>query len=117
MLAEREPGGWDPTLRRWATDDDVWVRRASLLAHLPGLHDGAGDFERFGALAEALLDERDFLVRKAIGWVLREKGRQRPELVTGWLLPPAARADGVTVREAVKHLPERDRRRILAHRG
>ena len=117
VLAERQPAGWDPIVRRWASDDDVWVRRASLLAHLPGLRAGAGDFDRFGALAEALLDDREFFVRKAIGWVLRETGKQRPELVTGWLLPHAARAAGVTVRQAVKHLPERDRRRIIARRA
>ena len=116
VLAEREPSGWDPLLRRWASDDHLWVRRASLLAHLPGLRSGAGDFQRFGVLADILLDEREFFIRKAIGWVLRETGKQRPDLVTAWLLPRAARAAGLTVREAVKHLPEPDRRRILAAR-
>jgi 3-methyladenine DNA glycosylase AlkD len=116
-LAEREPTAWDPIVRRWAIDHDVWVRRASLLAHLPGLRSGAGDFGRFGALADALLDEREFFIRKAIGWVLRETGKQRPELVTAWLLPRAARAAGLTVREAVKHLPEPDRLRIVAARS
>jgi 3-methyladenine DNA glycosylase AlkD len=60
-----------------------------------------------------MLDEREFFIRKAIGWVLRETGRKRPELVSEWLLPRAARASGVTVREAVKHLPEREREEIL----
>jgi 3-methyladenine DNA glycosylase AlkD len=117
VRAEREPAAWDPILRRWATDQDMWIRRASLLAHLPGLRSGAGDFGRFGALADALLDEREFFIRKAIGWVLRETGKQRPELVTDWLLPRAARAAGLTVREAVKYLPEPDRRRIVAARS
>ena len=58
VLAEREPTAWDPIVRRWAIDHDLWIRRASLLAHLPGLRSGAGDFDRFGALADALLDER-----------------------------------------------------------
>ena len=117
VLAEREPTAWDPIVRRWAIDEDMWIRRASLLAHLPGLRGGAGDFGRFGALADALLDEREFFIRKAIGWVLRETGKKRPGLVTDWLLPRAARAAGLTVREAVKHLPEPDRRRIVAARS
>jgi 3-methyladenine DNA glycosylase AlkD len=51
-----------------------------------------------------MLDEREFFVRKAIGWVLRELGRRRPEVVAAWLLPRARRASAVTWREAVKPL-------------
>jgi plasmid stability protein len=45
------------------------VRRTALLALLLPLRRGAGDFARY---AEALLEEREFFIRKAIGWVLRE---------------------------------------------
>ena len=101
-------------LDRWAADGDFWVRRAALLVHLLPLRRGAGDFERFARYADAMLEEREFFIRKGIGWVLREVGKKRSELVTGWLLPRAGRASGVTVREAVKYLPARDREAILA---
>jgi hypothetical protein len=45
--------------------------------------------------------------------VLRETARKQPERVYAWLEPRAARASGVTVREAVKHLPEEEREAIL----
>jgi 3-methyladenine DNA glycosylase AlkD len=115
-LAEREPTGWDPVVRRWAIDDDFWVRRAALLAHLPALRRGDGDFDRFAALAEGMLEEREFFVRKAIGWVLRETAKRRPALVVDWLEPRAHRAAGLTVREAVKPLSASDRDRVLAAR-
>ena len=102
------------TLDRWATDDDFWVRRSALLALLLPLRRGAGDFERFGRYADAMLEEREFFVRKAIGWVLRDTARKRPQLVYDWLHPRAARASGVTVREAVKHLSDEQRAEILA---
>jgi 3-methyladenine DNA glycosylase AlkD len=60
--------------------------------------------DRFGRYADAMLDEREFFIRKAIGWVLRETGKIRPDEVFAWLLPRAARASGVTIREAVKYL-------------
>jgi 3-methyladenine DNA glycosylase AlkD len=115
-LVERHPDELDAVLRRWAGDDELWVRRAALLAHLPGLRRGGGDFDRFGQLADGMLEEREFFIRKAIGWVLRETAKHRPELVTAWLEPRAQRASGVTLREAVKYLPETDRRRLLAAR-
>lgn len=102
------------TLDRWAVDDDFWIRRSALLALLLPLRGGAGDFERFGRYAGAMLEEREFFIRKAIGWVLRDTSRKRPDMVYAWLLPHAAGASGVTVREAVKYLAPEQRDAILA---
>jgi 3-methyladenine DNA glycosylase AlkD len=92
------------TLDRWAADVDVWVRRSALLAHLRALRAGGGDWERFTRYADAMLDEREFWIRKAIGWVLRDTARRRPDLVFEWFLPRAGRASGVTTREVLKYL-------------
>jgi 3-methyladenine DNA glycosylase AlkD len=115
-IAEREPKAVGPVLDRWSTDADFWLRRSSLLALLLPLRRGEGDFDRFGRYADGMLDEREFFVRKAIGWVLRDTARKRPDLVFGWLLPRAARASGVTIREAVKPLSDEQRAAIAAAR-
>ncbi len=114
-LVERFPASAG-VLDRWAEDPDFWVRRSALLALLSPLRRGDGDFARFGRYADAMLGEKEFFIRKAIGWVLRETGKRRPERVRGWLLPRARRASGLTVREAIRHLPEEDRAAILAAR-
>ena len=103
-------------LDRWAADQDFWIRRSALLALLGPLRRGGGDFARFSWYADAMLEEQEFFIRKAIGWVLRETARKRPDLVYGWLLPRAARASGVTVREAVKPLTAPQRAAVLAAR-
>jgi 3-methyladenine DNA glycosylase AlkD len=102
-LIERTPGLVD-VLDRWSTDDDFWIRRASMLALLGPLRRGEGDFERFGRYADAMLEEKEFFIRKAIGWVLRETSKRRPDLVYQWVAPRAGRASGVTMREAVRYL-------------
>jgi 3-methyladenine DNA glycosylase AlkD len=114
-LVERDPRAAD-VLDRWATDGDFWIRRSALLALLLALRRGEGDFDRFGRYADPLLEDKEFFVRKAIGWVLRDTARRRPDLVFDWLLPRASRASGVTVREAVKPLTEDQRHAILAGR-
>jgi 3-methyladenine DNA glycosylase AlkD len=103
-LLDRHPDA-DTVLDRWAGDDDFWIRRSSLLAHLLALRSGEGDFERFARYADAMLEEKEFFIRKAIGWVLRDTARKRPDLVYEWILPRAARASGVTMREVLKRLP------------
>jgi 3-methyladenine DNA glycosylase AlkD len=112
-LIEANPG-LEKTLDRWAVDPDFWVRRAAMLALLKPLRRGEGDFDRFARYADAMLNEREFFIRKAIGWILREVSKKRPQLVYEWLLPRAARASGVTIREAVKYLPAAQRSKVLA---
>ena len=115
-VAERHDA--EAVLDRWASDDDVWLRRAALLSQLVPLRRGDGDPARFLRWADGLIEDRSFWVRKAIGWVLRDTGRRRPDVVAEWLLPRADRASGVTVREAVKPLPPDVREAVLArYRG
>ncbi|HEX6139641.1 MAG TPA: DNA alkylation repair protein [Candidatus Limnocylindria bacterium] len=108
-----DPQAVRPVLDRWAGDPDFWLRRTSLLAELRPLRAGAA-LEPFLARADAMLDEREFFIRKAIGWVLREVGKRRPAEVTAWLGPRTHRASGVTMREAVRWLPEAERDRLMA---
>ncbi len=112
-LVERHPE-LTATLDRWAADEDFWIRRSALLALLGPLRRGTGDFERFSRYADQMLTEREFFIRKTIGWILRETAKRRPGLVAQWLAPRVHLASGVTVREAVKPLSPPVRDQLLA---
>lgn len=112
-VVQRDPTGADPVLDRWSANGDFWVRRAALLAELKPLRRGA-PFERFARHADSMLDEKEFFIRKAIGWVLRETGKRRSPEVIAWLAPRTGRASGVTMREAVRYLPAPDAERLMA---
>jgi 3-methyladenine DNA glycosylase AlkD len=112
-LVIRLPTEVTPVLDRWATDPDFWIRRSSLLAELQPLRAGA-ELGPFLRRADEMLDETEFFIRKAIGWVLREVGKRRPAEVVAWLAPRTHRASGVTMREAVKYLPPADAERLMA---
>jgi len=106
------PAAVTPVLDRWAADPDFWIRRSSLLAELLPLRKGA-DLAPFLRRADAMLDEKEFFIRKAIGWVLREVGKRRPAEVVAWIAPRTHRASGVTMREVVRYLPVDDRERLM----
>jgi alkylated DNA nucleotide flippase Atl1/3-methyladenine DNA glycosylase AlkD len=112
-LYERWPGSVGRRLDRWAKDPDFWLRRSALLTLLVPLRRGGGDWLRFIRYADAMLDEPEFFVRKAIGWVLREVGKKRPRLVVSFLAPRLDRVSGLTLREAAKYLPAADRERLM----
>ena len=99
-------------LDRWARDEGFWIRRAALLALLPPLRRGAGDFDQFVRYAVPMLGEDQFFIRKAIGWVLREISKKRPALVAAFLRDHASQVSGLTYREATKYLPLADRRNL-----
>jgi len=99
-------------LDRWARDHDFWVRRSSLLAELKPLNNSA-PFEPFARRADAMLEETEFFIRKAIGWVVRETSKKRPDEVFRWIALRTHRASGVTMREAVKYLDDRRAARLM----
>ena len=112
-MVVRDPATISPVMDRWATDPDFWIRRSSLLAELRVVRPG-GPMDRFLARADPMLEEREFFIRKAIGWVLREASKRQPEAVAAWIAPRTHRASGVTMREAVKYLPPDLAERLMA---
>lgn len=101
VAAHPEPA---PILRRWAKDESFWVRRAALLSLEVELRGGAGDFALFEELAVPMLGEREFFIRKAIGWVLRSTSKKQPTLVRGFVARHGPAMSGLSRREATKYL-------------
>ncbi|HEV7508755.1 MAG TPA: DNA alkylation repair protein [Thermoanaerobaculia bacterium] len=91
-------------LDRWVKDPDYWLRRSAVLALLVPLRRGGGDWPRFVRYADRLLEEKEFFIRKALGWVLREVSKKDPERVRRFLAEREGRVSGVTRREAEKYL-------------
>jgi 3-methyladenine DNA glycosylase AlkD len=106
----------DPRARKrlavWAKDGDFWVRRAALLAEHDALRAGGGDFALWSRLAASMLDEREFFIRKAIGWVLREVSKKRPELTYAFLRKHRDRVSRLSLLEGAKYLPGPERRAL-----
>jgi 3-methyladenine DNA glycosylase AlkD len=65
-------------------------------------------------MTRRLLADDDDMVRKGLGWLLREWGKVRPEETVPLLMDVRARAARLVLRTACERLPARDRARILA---
>jgi 3-methyladenine DNA glycosylase AlkD len=93
-------------IRAWAGDDYMWTRRASVLAHLIPARKARLNHEYSWPTWEQLLPEREFFIRKAIGWALREASKQYPQEVFEFLQRVGDRASGLTRREGSRNLPD-----------
>lgn len=103
----------ETTLDRWSSDEDFWIRRSAMLALLPSLLEAQTGWDRFSGYADAMLEEAEFFIRKAIGWILREISKRDPARVSAWVSARIGRISGVSLREAVKYLPEPEKERLL----
>jgi 3-methyladenine DNA glycosylase AlkD len=67
-------------LDRWATENNVWLRRAAILAPLRALRSGTGDPDRFARQARAILAEpyTSDIVNEAIDTVLEALAKSQP---------------------------------------
>jgi len=99
-------------LPAWARHRNFWVRRTAVLALHDQLIAGAGDFDRFARIAASLLDEREFFIRKAIGWVLRSTARKTPARTIAFVERHASEMAGVTFREATRNLSSAQQTRL-----
>lgn len=90
------------TMERWILDDNLWIRRAALLHQLKWKD--RCDQDRLFRFCEISMGEKDFFIRKAIGWALRQHARVAPDEVSRFLTANRSRLSGLSFREAAKHL-------------
>ncbi len=93
-------------IRAWAVDDDLWVRRTAILSQLGSKGDTDPFLLRWCLLQnlEDSLHGREFWIRKAIGWSLREYAKTEPEWVRAFVAEHGSAMSGLSNREALKHL-------------
>jgi 3-methyladenine DNA glycosylase AlkD len=90
------------TMDAWARDENIWLARTALL-HQIGYKE-ATDEARLFRYCLLRADHRDFFIRKAIGWALREYARTAPDRVRGFVRSHEGRLSPLSVREALKNL-------------
>jgi len=100
-------------MRAWSRDRNMWVRRASAVALIPSVRHGAALALGYEIAARLHADRQD-LIQKAVGWMLREAGKTDMPRLERYLLANGVRIPRTTLRYAIERFPEPKRRQILA---
>lgn len=89
-------------MRRWAVDGDMWKRRSAILCQLRRKRQT--DLALLYDCVEPNLADRQFFIRKAIGWALRQYAWTDPKEVTRYVRAHRDRLSPLSIREATKNL-------------
>lgn len=101
-LLRDHPRVMKPLMRRWSTDPNLWKRRVSIICQLAFRRDT--DLELLYGNIEPNLGDRDFFIRKAIGWSLRQYAWTDAKEVARYVRANEARLSGLSKREALKNI-------------
>lgn len=101
-LLRGHPAAIRPKMLAWSRDRDMWKRRSSIICQL--LFKKSTDLELLQACIQPSLDSREFFLRKAIGWALRQYAWVDPDWVASYVSAHEAELSPLSRREALKNV-------------
>jgi 3-methyladenine DNA glycosylase AlkD len=96
----------------WAKSPNRWHRRAACVALIRGTRSKMF-FPEVTKLSNSLLDDKDDMVQKGLGWLLRETAKFDPKRTMPYLTKIRQRAPRLVLRTACETLAPAARKRIL----
>ena len=105
LLLQRHPAGMKAQLRQWARGSELWFRRAAMLAQRaikPADFDAVLFYDCILPSVGAPRFEREFFIRKGMGWALRERAYDAPEEVRAFCREYGPQLSPLTRREALR---------------
>ena len=100
-----------PLLLKFSKSKSLWQRRVSIILTFALIR--AGDLGPTLIISEALLKDKEDLIHKAVGWMLRELGKKDVMLLRGFLKQHSHEMPRTMLRYAIERLSESERKRWL----
>ncbi len=101
-ILRASPRRMTPLMRRWASDEHLWKRRTAILCQLRFKADT--DLELLYHCIERNAADKDFFIRKAIGWALRQYAWTDPREVARYVNAHRHVLSPLSVREGLKNI-------------
>jgi 3-methyladenine DNA glycosylase AlkD len=98
-------------LHRLARSASLWDRRISIISTHFFIR--KGELEETFRISKMLLADREDLMHKAVGWMLRETGKKDVVRLQSFLKTHYHKIPRTTLRYAIERFPEKERREFL----
>jgi 3-methyladenine DNA glycosylase AlkD len=104
-------------IKVWSTNDNFWIRRAAIISPIKLFKRNECDLNIYEEIWKKHLDEKEFFIRKGIGWVLRELSKTNPDRVFKFIQQNKDAMCGLTFREASRNLSEAQHKMLYNKRS
>jgi 3-methyladenine DNA glycosylase AlkD len=101
-LLRSYPSRMRNTMLKWSRDRDMWKRRSAILCQLDFKEET--DLDLLYACIEPSLSSKEFFLRKAIGWALRQYAWTDPREVIRYVHEHDSELSVLSKREALKNI-------------
>ena len=101
-ILRAEPKRMEALMLEWSTDEHMWKRRSSILCQLHFKDEL--DFAFLQQCIDPNIESKEFFLRKAIGWALRDYAWTHPQIVKDYVEANSDRLSGLSKREALKNM-------------
>ena len=98
-------------LYRLAVSESLWERRIAIISTVHFIRQG--ELADTIALSEILLQDKEELIHKATGWMLREVGKRDMAMLESFLLKHCLRMPRVMLRYVIERFPQERRQQYL----
>lgn len=98
-------------LREWARSKSLWLRRIAIVASWNFIKNG--EFDDTMYLANLLMDDKEDLIHKAVGWMLRELGKKDEAVLKTFLKKYHKKMPRTALRYAIERLSVDDKEQFM----
>jgi 3-methyladenine DNA glycosylase AlkD len=109
LLLRRYPAAMRRKMLTWSRSKDMWKRRSAILCQIQFKKDT--DLDLLYTCIEPSLPSREFFLRKAIGWALRQYAWTDPKEVQRYVAAHETALSNLSKREALKNVQKEQRTR------
>ncbi|CAN5267986.1 DNA alkylation repair protein [soil metagenome] len=102
IALKKDRGKVEPKMNKWINDDDMWIRRTTILSQ--NRHKAETNEQMLFDHCLERAHEKEFFIRKAIGWALREYSYAAPKAVRKFLDKNQNTLSPLSLKEGAKQL-------------
>jgi 3-methyladenine DNA glycosylase AlkD len=101
-ILQQDRAAMTAAMLAWSRSDDLWKRRSAIICQIKAR--AATDLDLLYACIAPAMDSKQFFLRKAIGWALRQYAWTDPDEVRRYVAANERRLSGLSRREALKNI-------------
>ena len=107
LLLRRFPKPMSRKMRAWSKSKNLWLRRSAIICQLTFKKET--DLRLLYDCVEPAIGEKEFFLRKAIGWALRQHAWTDSAEVIRYVKETESRLSPLSIREALKNCRQRSK--------